>query len=117
VPSGWVIQDLNNTGSVFAEESTRKYGILAQLCLSEEEQQQRGGATTAAGNRSSNINSCQAAQEEVIHIVRYPNLDSGITGTENVTATPLTSGASFDNVTTTTATTAAASSEIKLIVA
>ncbi|HEX2169834.1 MAG TPA: hypothetical protein VHF65_06015 [Nitrososphaera sp.] len=43
-------------------------------------------------------------------------MDSGITGTENVIATPITTGASFDNVTTTTATTAAASSEIKLIV-
>src|SRR3712207_5789987 len=101
VPQGWQIHDLNNTGPVFAEESTRGFGILAQLCLSEEEQQRRGGATTAAGDGSSNTNGCQAAQEEVIHIVRYPNLDSsGIQGTNNsnstTASTPPNTGASFN---------------------
>ena len=46
VPEGWVIHDVNNTGSTLSEESTQGYGILAQLCTEEEEQQQ--GATTAA---------------------------------------------------------------------
>jgi len=115
VPQGWQIHDLNNTGPVFAEESTRGFGILAQLCLSEEEQQQRGGATTAAGNRSSNINSCQAAQEEVIHIVRYPNLDSGgIQGANNsnstTASTPPNTGGSFNTNTNRTTTVAAAPS-------
>src|SRR5919112_2306642 len=32
VPDGWVIQDLNNTGSVLLEETNLGYGILAQLC-------------------------------------------------------------------------------------
>lgn len=41
VPQGWLIQDMNNTGPVFSEESTRGYGILAQLCLGEEQQQQQ----------------------------------------------------------------------------
>ena len=115
VPQGWQIHDLNNTGPVFAEESTRGFGILAQLCLSEEEQQQRGGATTAAGNGSSNTNGCQAAQEEVIHIVRYPNLDGGgIQGANNsnstTASTPPNTGASFNTNTNRTTTVAAAPS-------
>jgi PKD repeat protein len=115
VPQGWQIHDLNNTGPVFAEESTRGFGILAQLCLSEEEQQQRGGATTAAGNGSSNTNGCQAAQEEVIHIVRYPNLDGGgIQGGNNsnstTASTPPNTGASFNTNTNRTTTVAAAPS-------
>src|SRR5215216_4489413 len=40
VPEGWVIHDLNNTGSALLEESTRGYGILAQLCPQEEQQQE-----------------------------------------------------------------------------
>jgi hypothetical protein len=40
VPEGWVIHDVNNTGSTLSEESTQGYGILAQLCTEEEEQQQ-----------------------------------------------------------------------------
>ena len=46
VPEGWVIHDVNNTGSTLSEESTQGYGILAQLCTEEEEQQQ--GATATA---------------------------------------------------------------------
>lgn len=102
VPQGWQIQDLNNTGPVFAEESTRGYGILAQLCLSEEEQPQQQRTTTANASSSSTINGCQAAQEDVIHIVRYPNLDSVIPQANNVTTTPAI-GASFNNRTTTAA--------------
>ena len=43
VPEGWVIQDVNNTGSALLEETTKGYGILAQLCPEKEEQQQEGG--------------------------------------------------------------------------
>ncbi len=32
VPQGWVIQDVNNTGSALLEETKKGYGILAQLC-------------------------------------------------------------------------------------
>lgn len=104
VPQGWQIQDLNNTGPISAEESTRGYGILAQLCLSEEEQPQQQRTTTAnaSSSSSSTINDCQAAQEDVIHIVRYPSLDSVIPQANNVTTTPAI-GASFNNRTTTTA--------------
>ena len=110
VPQGWVIQDLNNTGPISSEELRRGYGILAQLCLSDEEQQrQQGqGGAAAPANASSN-NSCQGAQEEVIHIVRYPNLDSGIQTANNAStggsSTTPTTGASFNNNISTTATT------------
>jgi len=109
VPQGWVIHDLNNTGPISSEELRRGYGILAQLCLSEEEQQRQQGQGDAALGNASNNNNCQSAQEEVIHVVRYPYLDSGIQMTNNSStggssATP-TTGASFNNNNSTTATT------------
>ena len=74
VPEGWVIHDVNNTGSTLAAEVTQGYGILAQLCPGEEEGQQQ---EEALSNVSS---SCpqQQAQEEIIHIIRYPNLGGRI---------------------------------------
>jgi PKD repeat protein len=80
VPQGWIIRDVNNTGFVLGAEVLEGYGILAQLCPQEEEEQQQQGAPlpSASGNISSSSstrsNGCQGAQEEVIHIVRYPNL-------------------------------------------
>src|ERR671915_195382 len=44
VPEGWVIHDVNNTGSTLSEESTQGYGILAQLCPQEEDQEQEQAA-------------------------------------------------------------------------
>src|SRR5829696_10519796 len=83
VPDGWVIQDLNNTGSALSNESSQGYGILAQLCP-EGEQQQQGAVSlrnASGGSPNSNIstngNSCQGAQQ-VIHIIRYPNLETRI---------------------------------------
>src|SRR5215213_9647650 len=95
VPDGWVIQDANNTGSALLEETTRGYGILAQLCPQEEQQQQQGAALPDASGGSTNnssssgistSNSCQGS-EEVIHIIRYPNLDTRIQAASNVSAT------------------------------
>src|SRR5919112_1907349 len=92
VPDGWVIQDLNNTGSTLLEETSRGYGILAQLCPEEEQQQQQqqgtqltndGGSTNSSGN-SISPSSCQGS-EEVIYIIRYPDLDTRIRATNNVT--------------------------------
>jgi hypothetical protein len=78
IPEGWVIQDVNNTGSTLAAEVTGGYGILAQLCpAGEEEQQQQQGALSNVSSSSSSSSSCQQqqqAQEEIIHIIRYPNL-------------------------------------------
>jgi hypothetical protein len=76
-PEGWVVRDVNNTGSVLAAEVTQGYGILAQLCPAaggqEEGQQQQGTTTNVSGSGSSS--SCtQQPQGEIIHIIRFPNL-------------------------------------------
>ncbi len=75
VPNGWIAYDINNSTSALSEETTLGYGLIAQLCPQEEQQQ---GAeifsTTTGGSTSNNI--CQGDQEEVVHIVRYPDLDS-----------------------------------------
>ena len=70
VPEGWVIQDVNNTGFTLAAEVLQGYGILAQLCP-----QEQGQSVPSNISRSSSyVGSCQQAREEVIHIIRYPNL-------------------------------------------
>jgi PKD repeat protein len=114
VPQGWQIHDINNTGPVFAEESARGYGILAQLCLTEEGQQ---------GSANSTANGCQVAQENVMHVIRYPNLEAGgVQGanssgsSSSTTANTVTTadgstpaiGASFNNMTSATSATATA---------
>src|SRR5215207_1685523 len=92
VPQGWVIQDLNNTGSALLNESSQGYGLLAQVCPEEEQQQQQGAVSlrNASGgspnsNFSGSVNSCQGAQQ-VIHIIRYPNLETRTQPANNVTA-------------------------------
>ncbi len=95
VPQGWVIQDVNNTGPAFNDERTQGYGILAQLCP--EEQQLAASSANASGGGSTNtissidISSCRGAQD-VIHIIRYPDLDTrlfanNVTTNSNVTTT------------------------------
>src|SRR5215216_7614453 len=78
VPQGWTIHDVNNTGSALIEEVLDGVGILAQLCPEEEQQlaafPNAGGNTSISGNNSNNNSSCRGAQEEVIHVVRYPNM-------------------------------------------
>jgi PKD repeat protein len=79
VPEGWIIQDLSNTGITLAVEALRGYGLLAQLCPPEQQQ----AVLVNPGSNSSNIststnssnNSCESSQE-VIHVIRYPNLDA-----------------------------------------
>ena len=98
VPDGWVIQDVNNSGSALLEEGTKGYGILAQLCPEKEQQQQalpNAGTNTSIGNSSisKSNNSCRGAQKEVIHIVRYPDLDTRLLS-NNVTSDNMT----VDNV-------------------
>ncbi len=94
VPEGWVIHDVNNTGSTLSEESTQGYGILAQLCTEEEEQQQGATATAAAARSnvsgSGDTTSCQGPEGDIIHIVRYPDLDTRLQGSNNVTTTTTT---------------------------
>ena len=76
VPQGWVIHGVNNTGFALMAEVLDGVGILAQLCP--EKEQQLAVLPNAGGNASvsnnNNSSSCLVAQEEVIHIVRYPNL-------------------------------------------
>jgi PKD repeat protein len=90
VPQSWIIQDVNNTGSALVAEVLEGFGILAQLCPEEEEQQ---GAALSNASGNTNNNSCQGAQEEVIHIVRYPNLGAilGISSEDIVTNDDITS--------------------------
>jgi hypothetical protein len=87
VPQGWVIHDVDNTVSTSEAEVLQGYGILAQLCP--DEQQEQGAPPNGSGstNRSSitTSNSCQGAQEEVIHILRYPDLDTRLQAANNVT--------------------------------
>jgi PKD repeat protein len=95
VPDGWIIHDVNNTGFALGIEVLQGYGMLAQLCP-EQERQTQEPLPNASGNTSSSSNneSCQGAQEEIIHIVRYPNLgarlglasdDDGVITNEDIT--------------------------------
>jgi hypothetical protein len=70
LPEGWVIQDVNNTGFTLAAEVLQGYGVLAQVCPEGEEEGQQQGAPTNVSSRSCE----QQTQEEIIHILRYPNL-------------------------------------------
>src|SRR5215216_3742921 len=90
VPQGWIIQDVNNTGSALLEEATQGYGILAQLCPEEEEEQQGAVPTTlpnAGGSGGSDPLSCEGSENYVIRIVRYPDLDTRLQAANNVTTT------------------------------
>jgi PKD repeat protein len=91
VPEGWVIHDANNTSSsALSEESTQGYGILAQLCPQEEEEDQAALPNVAgSSNGSSDTSSrrpCVQSEQHIIHIVRYPDLDSRMQLAYNVTA-------------------------------
>jgi PKD repeat protein len=78
VPEGWVIQDMNNTGAALVSEVLEGFGILAQLCPEDQQQASSPDEGINTSNSSSatmaDNNSCLDAQEEMIHIVRYPNL-------------------------------------------
>jgi PKD repeat protein len=80
VPEGWVIHDVNNTGSALLEESTQGYGILAQLCP-QEEQQQAALSNVSGGDTAS----CQGSEGDIIHMVRYPDLNTRLQVSNNVT--------------------------------
>src|SRR5215207_8530964 len=82
LPEGWLIQDVNNTGFTLAAEVLQGYGILAELCPQEQEQ----SVLRNVGGSNAYIGSCQQAREEVIHIIRYPNLGAilGITSDDDI---------------------------------
>jgi PKD repeat protein len=94
VPEGWIVHDVNNTGSTRSEESRQGYGILAQLCPQElqQQQEQQRAAPSNVSRSSRDTASCQGSEGDVIHIVRYPDLDvrlqevsSNITAHNNMT--------------------------------
>jgi PKD repeat protein len=92
VPEGWAIHDVNNTGSTRSEETRQGYGILAQLCPQEQQQQEQQQAASSNASRSRDTASCQGSEGDIIHIVRYPDLDvrlqevsSNITADNNMT--------------------------------
>jgi hypothetical protein len=92
VPQGWIIEDVDNSGSALSEEGTQGYGILAQLCP-EEEQQEQGEVPTLpnAGGGSGDTFSCEGSESEVIHIIRYHNSDNRLPAANNATTTTTSS--------------------------
>jgi hypothetical protein len=93
VPQDWIIQDRTNTDFSLAAEVLRGYGLLAQFCPAEQQQgallvDAGGNTSTVSNSTSDNSNSCQRAQE-VIHVLRYPNLGARLEldSDNNVTAT------------------------------
>jgi hypothetical protein len=98
VPSGWIIQDIDNAGPAQLDEVTRGYGILMQLCP---EEQGAAAPSNASGSTnvisSVNASRCQVAQE-VIHIIRYPDLDTRLSANNVTTANNITTTATIDNI-------------------
>src|SRR5919108_2038095 len=95
VPEGWMIDDVNNTGSTFSEESRQGYGILAQLCPQGEQQQQQQRVALSKNISSSggggNTVHCQESGGDIIHIVRYPDLNARLqAAANNITTTTTT---------------------------
>jgi PKD repeat protein len=83
VPQGWIIEDRNNTNITLATEVLSGYGLVAQLCPAGQQQQPAQIVNTGVNtynvsispsdNNNDSSSSCQKAQE-VIHVIRYPNL-------------------------------------------
>ena len=94
VPSGWIIQDVDNAGPAQLDEVRQGYGILAQLCPEGEQQGAAGGLSTNATSGSTNtISSINASRclgsQEVIHIIRYPDLTTRLSANNNLTTTTI----------------------------
>jgi hypothetical protein len=85
VPQGWIIHDVDNTGSSYlSEEATQGYGILAQLCPEEELAARLPNASGMA-----DIVSCEGSEGYVIHILRYHDLDTSLQTATNVTTSSI----------------------------
>jgi hypothetical protein len=95
VPEGWIIQDMNNTGSVLLEEVTQGYGILAQMCPEREEQQLLLQPPPNVVSSSGGLyGSCEGAQQNIVYILRYPTLDTNLQSAFGVSTNSITT----DNV-------------------
>jgi PKD domain-containing protein len=102
VPEGWVIHDVNNTGSMLSEESRQGYGILAQLCPQEEGGEQQAAAlSNVSGSGGDTATSCQGSEGDIIHVVRYPDLDTRLQVPNNniTTANNNNNSSSNNNIT------------------
>src|SRR5215212_9288741 len=95
VPQGWTINDINNTGLVLSDEAVRGYGLLAQLCPAED-QQQLTFSTNASG---SNTPSCRASENDVIHVIRYPNLETRLLANNGTAASNSNNTTTTRNIT------------------
>jgi hypothetical protein len=85
VPQGWIIHDVDNTGSSsLSEEATQGYGILAQLCPEEELAERLPNASSMADKVS-----CEGSEGYVIHILRYHDLDTRLQTANNVTTSSI----------------------------
>jgi hypothetical protein len=82
VPQSWIIDDVNNTVPALTEETRLGYEMLAQLCPKEEETQ----PTFPNADSTSNTLDCIASLDEIIHVIRYPDLETRIQPANNVTA-------------------------------
>jgi hypothetical protein len=93
VPDDWIIQDVDNAGPAQLDEEVRQgYGILMQLCP--EEQAATASPASSAGASSTNtISSINASRclgaQEVIHIIRYPDLDSRLSANNSLLTTTI----------------------------
>jgi hypothetical protein len=98
VPDDWIIQDVDNSGPAQLDEEVRQgYGILMQICP--EEQATAAAAapastiTTSGASITNTISSINASRclgaQEVIHIIRYPNLDSILSANSNLMTTTI----------------------------
>jgi PKD repeat protein len=82
LPEGWIIQDVNNTGSTLEAEVLQGYGVLAELCPQEQQQATPDVDGNASG--SSTFSSiCQVSEGNIIHILRYPDLSTAVGFTSN----------------------------------
>ncbi len=95
VPDGWIIHDVDNTGSALSEEAIQGIGILAQLCQVEEEEQQ-GAIVPSLPNvgDSGDTSSCEGSESELINIIRYHHSDDRLPAANNVTTTTTTTTSS-----------------------
>ena len=94
VPEGWIIHDFNNTGVTSLEESRQGYVILAQLCPEEEQRRIVSNASGSKDSGSSTSNGCEGAQE-VIHIIRYSDLNARLSA-NNITT--INNNTTTDNI-------------------
>ncbi len=101
VPEGWIIHNVNNTGLALSDESTQGYGILAQLCPQEQQLQQQAAIPNAGSNSSDTLSSCDQSENDIIYIVRYPDLDNRLqVGNNNSNTTTSSNNNNNNNIVT-----------------